>query len=127
VCQGHHLLVWILPHSPSSTTPCCAVDTMLFLMHCRRVVCLFPCIGWSCVCVTCFVQTSLMQRFVKNKYSRHYKATIGADFLSKNVAIGDRMVTLQIWDTAGQERFQSLGVAFYRGGCALCSCSHTHL
>ena len=60
-------------------------------------------------------QTSLMQRFVKEKYSRHYKATIGADFMSKSVAIGDRMVNLQIWDTAGQERFQSLGVAFYRG------------
>jgi len=56
-----------------------------------------------------------MQRFVKEKYSRHYKATIGADFMSKSVAIGDRMVNLQIWDTAGQERFQSLGVAFYRG------------
>mmetsp|Transcript_29162 Transcript_29162/g.60174 ORF Transcript_29162/g.60174 Transcript_29162/m.60174 type:complete len:209 (-) Transcript_29162:181-807(-) len=63
-------------------------------------------------------KTSLMQRFVKEKYSRHYKATIGADFMSKSVAIGDRMVNLQIWDTAGQERFQSLGVAFYRGSDA---------
>lgn len=66
-------------------------------------------------------KTSLMHRFVKDKYTRHYKATIGADFSSKSVAIGDRMVNLQIWDTAGQERFQSLGVAFYRGsdGCVL--------
>ncbi|KAJ1500170.1 hypothetical protein HMI55_004014 [Coelomomyces lativittatus] len=46
----------------------------------------------------------------------NYKATIGADFLSKEVVVDDRTVTLQIWDTAGQERFQSLGVAFYRGG-----------
>lgn len=60
-----------------------------------------------------------------------YKATIGADFLTKEVMVDDRLVTLQIWvcwasistspgwsdfqDTAGQERFQSLGVAFYRG------------
>lgn len=43
------------------------------------------------------------------------QATIGADFLTKEVLIDDKLVTLQIWDTAGQERFQSLGVAFYRG------------
>ena len=49
------------------------------------------------------------------------QATIGADFLTKEVSADDRLVTLQIWDTAGQERFQSLGVSFYRGsdGCIL--------
>ncbi|KAJ5468927.1 hypothetical protein N7475_006679 [Penicillium sp. IBT 31633x] len=47
--------------------------------------------------------------------SGSYKATIGADFLTKEVLVDDRLVTMQIWDTAGQERFQSLGVAFYRG------------
>ncbi|EMS62852.1 Ras-related protein Rab7 [Triticum urartu] len=49
------------------------------------------------------------------KFSNQYKATIGADFLTKEVQFEDRLFTLQIWDTAGQERFQSLGVAFYRG------------
>ncbi|KAK8681906.1 hypothetical protein V6N13_054305 [Hibiscus sabdariffa] len=44
--------------------------------------------------------------YVHMKFSQQYKATIGADFVTKE---------LQIWDTAGQERFQSLGVAFYRG------------
>jgi len=60
-------------------------------------------------------KTSLMNQYVQKRFSNQYKATIGADFLTKEVMIGDRMVTLQIWDTAGQERFQSLGVAFYRG------------
>ncbi|CAL5095817.1 unnamed protein product [Urochloa decumbens] len=49
-------------------------------------------------------KTSLMNQYVNKKFSNQYKATIGADFLTK-----------EIWDTAGQERFQSLGVAFYRG------------
>uniref|UniRef100_A0A1I8FHU2 Ras-domain-containing protein n=1 Tax=Macrostomum lignano TaxID=282301 RepID=A0A1I8FHU2_9PLAT len=49
------------------------------------------------------------------KFSNQYKATIGADFLTKELMVDDRVVTLQLWDTAGQERFQSLGVAFYRG------------
>ncbi|KAG1335092.1 Ras-related protein Rab7 [Cocos nucifera] len=69
--------------------------------------------------------------YVNKKFSTQYKATIGADFLTKEVQFEDRLFTLQppisrltffvaafipqIWDTAGQERFQSLGVAFYRG------------
>ena len=56
-----------------------------------------------------------MNQFVNKKFSNQYKATIGADFLTKEVMVEDRLVTMQIWDTAGQERFQSLGVAFYRG------------
>ena len=60
-------------------------------------------------------KTSLMNQYVNKKFSNQYKATIGADFLTKEVVVDDRLVTMQIWDTAGQERFQSLGVAFYRG------------
>ncbi|THW47010.1 ras-related protein-like protein [Aureobasidium pullulans] len=60
-------------------------------------------------------KTSLMNQYVNKKFSASYKATIGADFLTKEVLVDDRLVTMQLWDTAGQERFQSLGVAFYRG------------
>jgi len=63
-------------------------------------------------------KTSLMNQYVHRRFSNQYKATIGADFLTKEVLIDDKLVTLQIWDTAGQERFQSLGVAFYRGADA---------
>lgn len=80
-----------------------------------------------------------MNQYVNKKFSNQYKATIGADFLTKEVTVDDRLVTMQVshiieflplsrwrrhlnpvlwvqtWDTAGQERFQSLGVAFYRG------------
>jgi len=63
-------------------------------------------------------KTSLMNQYVNKKFSSQYKATIGADFLTKEVVVDERLVTMQIWDTAGQERFQSLGVAFYRGADA---------
>ena len=67
-------------------------------------------------------KTSLMNMYVNRKFSSIYKATIGADFLTKEVTINNTEATLQIWDTAGNERFQSLGVAFYRGAdcCVLC-------
>ncbi|AYU78017.1 rab7 GTP binding protein, putative [Leishmania donovani] len=63
-------------------------------------------------------KTSLMHQYVNHIFDNRYKATIGADFLSKDVEVNGRVVTLQIWDTAGQERFQSLGSAFYRGADA---------
>lgn len=63
-------------------------------------------------------KTSLMNQYVSKRFSNQYKATIGADFLTKEIILEDKLVTLQIWDTAGQERFQSLGVAFYRGADA---------
>ncbi len=62
-------------------------------------------------------KTSLMNQYVHNKFTNQYKATIGADFLTKDVLVDNRLVRMQIWDTAGQERFQSLGSAFYRGRC----------
>ncbi|CAN8283837.1 unnamed protein product [Cochlearia groenlandica] len=60
-------------------------------------------------------KTSLMNQYVYKKFNRQYKATIGADFVTKEIHIDDKSVTLQLWDTAGQERFHSLGSAFYRG------------
>jgi len=60
-------------------------------------------------------KTCLMHQYVHNQFSKQYRATIGADFLTKEISVDDKLVTLQIWDTSGLERFQSLGVAFYRG------------
>jgi len=60
-------------------------------------------------------KTSLLNQYVNQRYTQQYRATVGADFLAKEVMVDDRLITLQIWDTAGQERFQSLGGAFYRG------------
>lgn len=41
-------------------------------------------------------KTSLMNQYVNNKFSTQYKATIGADFLTKEVALDDRLVTMQV-------------------------------
>lgn len=61
-----------------------------------------------------------MNTFVDRSFSAQYKATIGADFRTKDITVNDKQISLQIWDTAGQERYQSLGVAFYRGADACC-------
>lgn len=60
-------------------------------------------------------KTSLFQRYVYDKFTSHYKATIGADFLTKELVANENIYVLQLWDTPGQARFESLGLAFYKG------------
>ncbi|KAK3763846.1 hypothetical protein RRG08_050210 [Elysia crispata] len=61
-------------------------------------------------------KTSLIQRFVHGKYQDAYMATIGVDFMVKELETknGDT-VKLQVWDLAGQERFRTITYSYYRG------------
>eukprot|EP01083_Nonionella_stella_P001820 5236_1 len=63
-------------------------------------------------------KTALLNHYVNNQFIETHKATIGADFMTKEIEIEDKLITLQMWDTAGQERFKSLGNSFYRGADA---------
>ena len=63
-------------------------------------------------------KTSLLKRYVNDVFSDNYKATIGADFLTKEFTYDSIKLMLQIWDTAGQERYRSLSMAYYRGADA---------
>ncbi|KAG9219756.1 hypothetical protein CCMSSC00406_0008133 [Pleurotus cornucopiae] len=67
-------------------------------------------------------KTSLRGQYISGQFSTGYRATIGADFISKTLPhprIAGESIMLQIWDTAGQERFSSLSSAFYRGADAV--------
>ncbi|XP_042406279.1 ras-related protein RABH1e [Zingiber officinale] len=59
-------------------------------------------------------KTSIITRFMYDKFDITYQATIGIDFLSKTMYLEDRTVRLQLWDTAGQERFRSLIPSYIR-------------
>jgi len=60
-------------------------------------------------------KTSLVQRFIYDRFSHTMEPTIGIDFQYKHLELNDKKINLQIWDTAGQERFQSVIKAHYRG------------
>ena len=60
-------------------------------------------------------KTTIVHQFTEGEFRADFKATIGVDFSSKTIEIGEDSVDLNIWDTAGEERFHSVGVAFYRG------------
>ena len=63
-------------------------------------------------------KTTLINSYVNHEFCASFKATIGADFSSKQVTVGNDTVELCIWDTAGEERFHSIGSTFYRGADA---------
>ncbi|KAF8625139.1 hypothetical protein AX17_006917 [Amanita inopinata Kibby_2008] len=66
-------------------------------------------------------KTALRGKYITGRFLSGYRATIGADFITKTLphpTNPEESVTLQIWDTAGQERFSSLSNAFFRGADA---------
>ncbi|KAF8603214.1 ras-domain-containing protein [Ceratobasidium sp. AG-I] len=66
-------------------------------------------------------KTTLRNQYITGRFSAAYRATIGADFISKKIphySNPEESVLLQIWDTAGQERFSALSTAFFRGADA---------
>ncbi|XP_013102707.1 ras-related protein Rab-18 [Stomoxys calcitrans] len=59
-------------------------------------------------------KSSLIRRFVENKFDESHDVTIGMDFKSKVMNIDGVDYKLALWDTAGAERFRSLTPSFYR-------------
>ncbi|ENN73127.1 ras-related protein Rab-21 [Dendroctonus ponderosae] len=62
----------------------------------------------------CVGKTSLVLRYVEDKFNGKHITTIQASFLNKKINIDGQRLTLAIWDTAGQEKFHALGPIYYR-------------
>ena len=61
-------------------------------------------------------KTSLVQRFIKNRFAANYKLTVGVDILTKDVNFRENEIaTLSIWDIGGQQRFEFIRSTFYKG------------
>jgi len=61
-------------------------------------------------------KTSLVQRFIKNRFQANYKLTVGVDILTKDVEFRPgEIATLSIWDIGGQQRFEFIRSTFYKG------------
>ncbi|MHA1464755.1 MAG: Rab family GTPase [Candidatus Heimdallarchaeaceae archaeon] len=60
-------------------------------------------------------KTSLVQRFIHNKFQSGYLMTIGMEPYSRFETIKDTRICLQLWDIAGQDRFASMRRIFFKG------------
>ncbi|XP_052521370.1 ras-related protein Rab-25 isoform X2 [Tympanuchus pallidicinctus] len=50
-------------------------------------------------------KTNLLSRFTRNEFNHDSRTTIGVEFSTRTVLVGDAAVKAQIWDTAGLERY----------------------
>jgi Ras-related protein Rab-4B len=69
-------------------------------------------------------KSCLLHRFTHNEFRSLSSQTIGVEFASKIIRVGDtsvrgggrtKRIKLQLWDTAGTERFRSVSRSYYRG------------
>ncbi|UCD01016.1 MAG: GTP-binding protein [Promethearchaeota archaeon] len=61
-------------------------------------------------------KTSLVYRWIENKFRENYKSTLGVNLLKKDMNIsGYGEVSAQIWDLGGQESFKSLRRLYLEG------------
>ncbi len=60
-------------------------------------------------------KSSMVLRYVEDRFPGDYMATIGANFLVKSVDLENIKVGLQIWDLGGHTRSSQVGRVFFQG------------
>ncbi|CAG5124122.1 unnamed protein product [Candidula unifasciata] len=63
-------------------------------------------------------KSSIVMRFVTEKFKKALESTIGASFMTKTIYVDESTYKFQIWDTAGQEKYRALAPMYYRGSAA---------
>jgi len=53
-------------------------------------------------------KTSLMVKYVDNKFGDEYIETLGVNFMEKTVKLRKVMVTISLWDIGGQKEYRSM-------------------
>jgi len=64
-------------------------------------------------------KSCLLHHFINNNFKEHSQHTIGVEFSSRTITVGEKKIKLQLWDTAGQERFRSVTRSYYRGAAGV--------
>merc|ERR1712223_1057437 len=61
-------------------------------------------------------KSNLLSRFARNEFTLGSKQTIGVEFATRSIEVGEKTIKSQIWDTAGQERFRANQKSFQNVG-----------
>jgi small GTP-binding protein len=66
-------------------------------------------------------KTSLIARYMTNKFQQQYSITVGTNISMKAVRFDTKEIQMAIWDLAGQDSFDSVRHLYYKGarGCVL--------
>ena len=58
-------------------------------------------------------KSCLTNRAIRDNFQENFSPTIGFEFFTFPIKIGEKIIKLQIWDTCGQEMYRSLISNFY--------------
>ncbi|RLI69024.1 hypothetical protein DRO91_08230, partial [Candidatus Heimdallarchaeota archaeon] len=66
-------------------------------------------------------KTTIRKRAMGEHFAEEYISTVGADFSSYKLKLGDLVIGFQVWDLAGQDKYKYIRSSFYGGatGCFL--------
>lgn len=66
-------------------------------------------------------KTTIRKRAMGEHFAEEYISTVGADFSSYKLNLGDLTIGFQVWDLAGQDKYKYIRSSFYGGatGCFL--------
>ena len=66
-------------------------------------------------------KTTIRKRAMGEHFAEEYISTVGADFSSYKLKLGDLSIGFQVWDLAGQDKYKYIRSSFYGGatGCFL--------
>ena len=59
-------------------------------------------------------KSSLIRRYVDEKFEDNFMSTIGVDYFQKKVTINNKNIIIEIQDTSGEERFRSIAKSYYK-------------
>eukprot|EP01100_Stratorugosa_tubuloviscum_P004353 TRINITY_DN2085_c0_g1_i1.p1 TRINITY_DN2085_c0_g1~~TRINITY_DN2085_c0_g1_i1.p1 ORF type:complete len:189 (+),score=76.34 TRINITY_DN2085_c0_g1_i1:83-649(+) len=63
-------------------------------------------------------KSAIIKRFIHNTFSKFYKSTFSADFVTKQIDCGESTIVTELWDIPGQERFGNLTHILYKEAVA---------
>ena len=58
-------------------------------------------------------KTSLILRYVKNRFTEDYKPTLGADFAIKEFKLNGTNIKIYLWDIGGTKRYTKTPTAAF--------------
>jgi len=65
-------------------------------------------------------------RYCTGNFVERYKTTIGSDFATKELVVGDQLITLQLWVTETATKPQAPSTARKKEGRGKASCISMH-
>ena len=64
-------------------------------------------------------KSNMLIRYLRDEFDERKAPTVGVEFASKLVKVGNDQAKLQIWDTAGQGKFKATSKQYFKNAAGI--------